>query len=218
VTYECTIDLEKALDWQRSKAPKLKALIQKKQAWYEENHCKFWNDWKTDVFNLDTANEFGLSVWSVILDEPLFGVIKQSPPGYPAWGFGSSNLNFGRGNFGTNADTGYNFTVEQKRIILKLKAFLVMSFNGSIVNTNMALDRIFGECQIYALDGLDMTWTYTVRNTDIIGFIREIKQRDLLPRPAAVKIAVVLNANVRRFGFGSNNYNFGNGNFITGVI
>jgi hypothetical protein len=79
----CTIDLEKALDWQRSKAPILKALIKKKQEWYQANFCDFWNNWTVDVFNLDTANEFGLSVWAIILNEPLFGITQASPADYP---------------------------------------------------------------------------------------------------------------------------------------
>lgn len=218
MTYQCEIDLEKALDWQRAKAPILKSLIQKKQAWYEASHCDFWNDWVTDVFNLDTANEFGLSVWSIILDEPLFGVTKKSDPGYPAFGFGQYMRNFGRGNFGANSDTGFNFTLEQKRTILKLKAFILFSFNGSVTQTNERLEGIFGADQVYALDKLNMFWRYTVRDEGIIQIIREIKRRDLLPRPAGVGIDLVLNANVKRFGFGLNNFNFGRGNFITGEI
>jgi hypothetical protein len=111
MTYECTIDLEKALDWQRSKAPILKALIKKKQEWYEANFCEFWNNWTVDVFNLNTANEFGLSVWSIILNEPLFGITQASPADYPSWGFTSDDEVFGFGSFGTNSDVGYNFTI-----------------------------------------------------------------------------------------------------------
>lgn len=217
MTYECKIDLTTALDWQRNNADKLQLLIAQKQAWYEANYCDFWNDWVTDVFNLNTANEFGLSVWAVILDESVFGVTKKSPSDYPAFGFGQYMRNFGRGNFGTNSDTGYNFTLEQKRIILQLKAY-ILHMSGSTRDTNAALKRIFGEDQITCLDGLDMTLTYIVKNPDIIGFIREVKNRDLLPRPSAVGVKLVLNGNVKRFGFGIHNKNFNNGNFITGAI
>lgn len=217
MTYDCSIDINKALDWQRSKAPILTELIQKKQAWYEENHCAFWNDWETDVFNLDTANEFGLSVWSIILDEPLFGVDQKSPPDYPAFGFGQYMLNFGRGNFATNGGE-FNFSLEQKRAVLKLKAFILFSFNGSIVQTNERLDDIFGSGQIYALDVLNMQWRYSVRDPSIVQLIKEIRRRNLLPKPAGVGIELVIDASVQRFGFGSNNFNFGRGNFISGVI
>ena len=72
MSYECSINLLTALDWQRSNADVIQNLITKKQEWYEANHCDFWNDWVTDVFNLDTANDFGLSVWAIILDEPIY--------------------------------------------------------------------------------------------------------------------------------------------------
>lgn len=217
MSYECEINLEQALDWQRSKAPILQECIKRKQAWYEKNHCEFWNDWVADVFNLETANEFGLSVWSIILDEPLFGTSEKSPPDYPAWGFGQFMRNFGRGNFGVNADIGYNFTLEQKRIILLLKAY-ILHMSGVTPEINKAMARTFGKDQVVCLDNLKMGFVYVIRNPDIINFIREVKNRDLLPRPASVKVDVVLNGNVKRFGFGSNFFNFGRGNFITGEI
>lgn len=218
MTYECTIDLDKALDWQRSKAPNLKALIQKKQAWYEANHCDFWNNWVVDVFNLDTANEFGLSVWSIILDEPLFGVTKESPPDYPTWGFNADDdFNFGNGSFGANADTGYNFTLEQKRIILKLKAY-TLHMSGTIPGINDALARIFGEGELIALDGLDMSIVYLIGSIEIVGFIREILDRDLLPRPAAVGVGYIIDDDSDAWGFGEHFENYENGNFYDGII
>lgn len=218
MTYQCEIDLEKALDWQRSKAPKLRALIEKKQAWYESNHCAFWNGWVTDVFNLDTANEFGLSVWSIILDEPLFGVTQASPPDYPTWGFNDDDdENFLDGSFGTNSDTGYNFTIEQKRIILKLKSY-ILHMSGTVPDINDALAMIFGEGEIRALDNLNMGLVYLISSEQLVGFIREIKDRDLLPRPAAVRADLVFDENALAWGFGDNFENFGNGNFYDGAI
>jgi len=217
MSYECSINLLTALDWQRSNADVIQNLITKKQEWYEANHCDFWNDWVTDVFNLDTANDFGLSVWAIILDEPIYGVVHKSPPDYPAWGFGEFMKNFSNGNFGTNSDTGFNFTTEQIRIALKLKAY-ILHMNGSTRDTNAALARIFGADKITCLDGLDMTLTYVVKNQDIVDFVEQLVARDLLPRPSGVGVKVVLNANVKQWGFGSNFKNFGNGNFITGVI
>ncbi len=74
MSYNCTIDLDKALDWQRSNAARMSSWLEKKQAWYQENHCDKWNDWVKDVFDLNNAIVFGLSLWSVILNEPLFGI------------------------------------------------------------------------------------------------------------------------------------------------
>lgn len=218
MSYECTIDLDKALDWQRSKAPILQELILKKQAWYEANHCAFWNNWVTDVFNLDTANEFGLSVWSIILDEPIFGVTEVSPLDYPTWGFNADDdENFGSGSFGTNSDTGYNFTIEQRRIILKLKAYL-LSMSGKVPDINKAMARLFGPGEIVCLDNLNMGFTYVIKSEALVGFIYEIRARDLFPRPAAVSINLILDDNADSWGFGDSFENFGNGNFYDGVI
>ena len=63
-----------------------------------------------------------------------------------------------------------------------------------------------------------MTLTYVVKNQDIVDFVEQLVARDLLPRPSGVGVKAVLNANVKQWGFGSNFKNFGNGNFITGVI
>ena len=215
---DCTINLNKALDWQRSDAEFIKQFIANKQAWYEKNHCKFWNDWAIDVFNLETANEFGLSVWSVILDESLQGESSPSAVGFPAFGFGSNNKNFGRGGFGVNTAQTISFTTEQKRLVLKLKAYILFGFNGSIAQLNERLERLFGTDQISALDGFDMTWTYVVRDREIIDLIREIKRRNLLPRPAGVDVKVIYNAAVRRWGFGKHYFNFNRGNFIKGEL
>lgn len=215
MTYNCSVDLLSNLDWQRSNAPKVKALIRHMQEWMEVNHCQFWNDWVRDVFTLETANDFGLSVWAIILDETIAGTTKASPQDYEDFGFGPDRFNFDNGNFGTNSDAGYNFNTEEKRALLKLKAF-ILHMNGSVQQINQALGKIFGE-GIVCIDNLDMSFTYIVYDDNLNSIIREIYSRDLLPRPACIKISVVLN-DVVPFGFSENNENFGNGNFNSGAI
>lgn len=218
MSYECEINLTKVLDWQRSNATLVQQFINQKQAWYEANHCEFWNDWVTDVFNLDTANDFGLSVWSVILDEPLSGVIPASPIDYPSFGFNADDdEGFEFGSFGSDQSEAFGFTTEQKRLVLKLKAY-ILSMSGNVRDINRRLTVLFGPDKIVCLDGLDMNLVYLLSDETLIGFIREIKNRDLLPRPAAVSVDTVLNANIDAFGFGDNFDNFDNGNFYDGEI
>lgn len=216
-TYNCEIDILKSIDWQRSNAESFKKLMQHKQAWYQEYHCDFWNDWTKDVFDLRTANDFGLSVWSIILDEPIFGLSKASPSDYPAFGFGEFNQNFENGNFGTNDDSGFNFTTEQRRQLLQLKAY-ILHMNGSAVKINEALTRIFGERQIICIDNLDMSFTYLVYTDELAAFSVELYGRDLLPRPAGIEIKLVLNADAMPFGFGEYRSNFHESNFYAGII
>lgn len=216
MTYKCELDLSTAIDWQRGSAEKLNKLITLKQQWYDNNYCDFWNNWITDVFDLRTANEFGLSVWSIILDLPLFDQSQKSRSDYPAIYFGSFKKNFNNGNFGKNASTVNDLTVDQKRIMLQLKAFIMHS-RSSTYEINIKMTELFGFRSIYVLDNLDMSYTYIINNPELRAFISVIQDYDLLPRPNSVSISVVVGSNSTPFLFGSSRDNFGNGNFHIGI-
>lgn len=85
-------DLTQALKWMQNEAPNLQELISQKAAWYQTFHTNFWKDWETSVFDLRTANNFGLAVWCAILGLP------QTPfnlvPIANAWAFGANRQNF----------------------------------------------------------------------------------------------------------------------------
>lgn len=214
--YQCKIDLLTAIDWQRGGAVKLNELISLKQKWYDDNHCLFWNDWVTDVFDLRTANEFGLSVWSIILDLPLFDQSEKSRSDYPAIYFGSNRKNFSNGNFGKNASTVDSLTVDQKRIMLQLKAF-ILNMRSSTYEINVKLTELFGFRQVYALDNLDMSYTYIVNNPELISFVSIIEDYDLLPRPNCVSVDYIIGSNSTPFLFGEQRDNFSRGNFHIGI-
>ena len=163
-----------------------------KQAWYQEKHCDFWNNWVIDVFDLRTANEFGLSVWSVILDVKIFGQNTKSRLDYPAIYFGSTRKNFGHGNFARNASVIEGLTLDQKRIMLQLKAF-IMNSNSSTYDINKKLVELFPNGEVKLMDNLNMTYTYIVSSDDNFEFAELLKEFDLLPRPNCVDIDVVVN-------------------------
>ncbi len=173
--YNCEIDILTAIDWQRSNATTFIELAKKKQEWYEGNHCQFWNDWVNEVFNLDTANEFGLSVWARILALPLFG----------------ENLG------DTNPVT---LTLEQKRIMLKLKAF-ICSMNSSTYEINRKMKEIFGGIKLVAIDALNMNYYYYVFDDEIADFVQTLINYNLLPAPNSVLVSVVINPGDTPFGF-----------------
>lgn len=58
---------EDVLIWQYCNAPNLAQIIENEFAFYKKNVNDFFNDWYNDVFNLLTANTFGLNVWANIL-------------------------------------------------------------------------------------------------------------------------------------------------------
>lgn len=210
--FDFHVDLLKSLLWEYNDATALQSIIEQEQAWYNENQEQFWLDWYRDVFNLDTANDFGCSVWAIILGIPLSVVLTPAPIS-PTFGFGSDNENFGNGNFSNINGTVINLTLEQKRLVLKLRYFQLIT-RGAVTEVNAFLKYVFADFgNVYVLDGLDMTATYVLTFTPSAALNFVLKNYDLLPRPAGVKVNYLTIIDTP-FGFGPNNVNFNNGNFI----
>jgi hypothetical protein len=68
--FDFSVNLLQALLWQYNGATNLQGLLEAKYNWYYTNQSQFWNDWIGNVFNLATADDFGLAVWSIILGQP----------------------------------------------------------------------------------------------------------------------------------------------------
>lgn len=211
--YNCSINLLRSLLWQDDHTVNLRGLLELKQQWYQRNHCDFWQNWIRDVFDLNTANDFGLRVWSEILDIQLFATNQPSPANYPSFGFDSdTNRNFDNSNFAVDSNQSFLLSTEQRRIILKLRFFQLVT-RCAIPEINRFLSYIFGRVNIYALDGNDMTMRYV--NTERIApeLRRAIVELDLLPRPAGVEI-IYVDGSLESWGFDDGSQNFDNGNFI----
>lgn len=206
--FDYSVDLLKALLWQYNDAARLQSLLADKAEWYAEHNAGFWENWQRDVFDLLTANEFGLSVWGVILDIPLsYGL--PSSGARPVFGFGDFNLNFNQGTFGRDASGVAGLTTEQKRLVLRLRYYQLIS-DGTVPHINFVLRDVFGQGKV--LDRYDMTATY-VFETEVPSSVRVLLDKfDLLPRPAGVEIDILIDpGNV--FGFDPYYQNFNNGGF-----
>lgn len=205
-------DLLRAILWQYNDAINLQGILQKKQDWRNENQTAFWAGWIRDVFDLRTANEFGLRVWAIILDMPLF--ISSAPLATkPTWGFGPYRYNFrGGANFSSAAGFTSALPLEAKRLALQLRYFQLTTA-GTIPEINRMLKFLFGRYGgAYVLDGLNMTMSYRFR-FPLSWWMKFIfDQFDLLPRPAGVKITYS-DGTRKYFGFGPYRVNFGHGNF-----
>ena len=206
--FDFSVGLLRAILWQYNEAARLQSLLADKDVWYRVNQEEFWTAWVTDVFDLNTANDFGLTVWGVILDMPLsFGL--PGTGSREVWGFGDNNLNFENGNFGRDASGIAGLTTEQKRLVLKLRYYQIIS-DGSIPFANYVLKTVLGGG--YALDPEDMTITF-VFPTSLDSQVRLIlEQFDLLPRPAAVQSSILIDP-ANAFGFDPFYLNFENGTF-----
>jgi hypothetical protein len=239
--FDYSVDLLVSILWQYNESPNLLSLLTQKQEWYDVNQSVFWNDWYNDVFNLLTANLFGLAVWSIILNVPLYVPYNPESPDKPNWGFNNNDdfptlensyVNFFGGNFSSLGDV-VTLTEEEQRFLLRLRYYQLVT-RGEVGDINKFLDYLVSTSdigftgQMYALDGLDMSMRYVVTTPDFpYNLLDELLRLDILPRPAGVLIdEIVINGGVT-WGFNNNdNYpelenvytNFSFGNFYDGFF
>lgn len=211
--FDFDVNLLEPLLWQYNDALRTQSLLESKQAWYNANQRDFWSNWYRDVFDLRTANDFGLAVWSIILNVPLFVNTPVIIPTNDAWGFGEFRKNFDNAPFG-NTGSGVNeLTTEQKRLVLRMRYFQLTT-RGAIPEINeflYSIRDILGEC--YALDGLNMTMTYVFTIAPSANIMYVLENFDILPRPAGVELNIVVESR-NYWGFGEFHKNFDNGNFV----
>lgn len=210
--FDFDVDILQTILWQYNEATRLQSLLQQKQDWYNNNQTAFWDDWYRDVFDLRTANLFGLQVWAIILGQPIV-FSNVSNPDKPTWGFGDYHRNFNRGNFMSTDGFTYRLSVETARVLLQLRYFQLTS-SGTVPEINRILKSVFEENYgfAYLRDNLDMTQTY-IFNFALPSDMRFLfNNYDVLPRPAGVgsNYEVIV---VETWGFGPDHENFDNGNF-----
>lgn len=211
---DTSVNVLRSILWEHEGADKLVMLAKLKQEWYTRNQSEFWNNWVRDVFNIDTANEFGLAVWGRILDVKM-QVTSPADVGKIGFGFGTSNKNFENGNFANKNSNTVGLTVEQQRMVIQLRYFKLTS-RGTVPETNRFLKQIFtdkGMGRVFVTDPYDMSWVtyfFELQPNSQIQFI--LDNYDLLPRPAGVGIKYQLQPRPS-FGFSTNHLNFENGNF-----
>lgn len=186
--FDFSVDLLQCLLWQYNDAEALQAIVQSKQDWYTENQNAFWDNWISDVFDLTTATDFGLSVWAAILDVPLV-VVPATQLAKPLWGFGPDNVNFTRGNF-ASADSVATLTTEQRRLVLRLRYFQLMT-RGAVTEVNAFLAQVFGDgiCYVVELGDMAVRYVFTQTPTSAVQLI--LTEFDVLPRPAGVRAEYV---------------------------
>lgn len=143
-------DMTQTLKWLQNNAPNITELIEGFQNWRDVNNTQFWSNWQSSVFNLQTANSFGLVVWCIILGVSN-EVVSFNTSRYP-FAFGAKRQNFqapsdstltnpnkiGGNFFGSNGKVS---GIEEIRFILKLRYAALVS-NGRFVFINRMLNYI----------------------------------------------------------------------------
>lgn len=208
--FDFTVNAMQALLWQYNEALRLQAIVQENQDFYNLNQTAFWENWYRDVFDLRTANEFGCTVWGIILGMPLTIEIPVDGVDNGSWGFGEYRKNFENGNFAFSNNSFYSLPLEQKRLVLRMRYFQLTS-RGTVPEINFFLREIFGP-GVYVLDGLDMTGEVIFQTEPSASTKFILKYYDVLPRPAGVGVTWSVLTD-KAFGFGDFRVNFDNGNF-----
>jgi hypothetical protein len=139
--FDYKVDLLNVVLWQYNEATNLLSLLSQKQSWYDLNQTEFWANWYNQVFNLSPSNtqitHFGLAVWSIILDVPLYVPIGEVVPTVE-WGFNeippvNNYLNFTNAPFAPTTPVIF-LTAPQQQFILLLKYFNCTN-RGTLTNT-----------------------------------------------------------------------------------
>lgn len=213
--FDFGLDLKKVLLWQYENAPNIKALVQAKQAWYEANQTSLFEAYVRDIFDLNTANAFGLSVWAIILGVPI--VYNLPGAGDEGWGFGEFRFNFNNGNFQENSGTFYSLSIETARVVLKLRYYKLIG-TCTVPSINRAMKDVFKDYgDVKVIDGLDMTQVYSFTFTPPADMKFMLDNFDILPRPAGVGSAYII-VPPPTFGFNPDAENFEHGNLQGGIV
>lgn len=186
--FDFSVNLLRAILWQYNEAANLQSLLVLKHLWYEENQKQFWDDWYVNVFDLNTANDFGLQVWSIILNIPI--IVITAPPETPKVGifFGDDHENFTNGNFAPGNGGTVELTVEQARQLLKMRYFQITTC-GAAPEINQFFKTLFeNDGPVYVRDNLDMTATYVFEFQPSSQLLYVLNKYDILPRPAGVAV------------------------------
>ena len=207
-----SVNLLRALLWQYNEATTLQSLLEKKADWYEVNQTQFWENWIRDVFDLRTANQFGLVVWGILLGLKLY--VNTAPqPSQPVIGFDNILFaNFDNGNFGSKNGTSYMLPVATQRIALQLR-YARLTGCGAVPEINRILKYVFkdyGRAFVLDYGNMHQQYVFLFPLTSDLKYLFD--NYDILPRPAGVKSRYI-DGTLEAFGFGPTHLNFDNGNF-----
>lgn len=187
--YNPSLDFQKHIFWQYNNAPAINSLVNSKQSWYNINQTQYWLDWVNNVLNINTANDYGLAIWGILLGIPRTYLVD-----------------------GENV----SLTTNQFRTVI-LARLKLLRMRGTVPEINSLLKFLFGKYgKAYVVDNHDMTMTYRF-NFNLSNLQLAVLQNvTLLPRPAGVKAIIVTLGN-KVFGFNGSGEPFDQAPFATYV-
>lgn len=210
------IDVEKTIISQYQNSPILIKLIQNFNAYIDPS--KDIEAFLSLIWNVNTANSYGLDIWGQIVNVSRILTIEATPDYLGFKNSASDWQPFGQAVFfaGDEATTSYRLSDDAYRTLIMVKALTNISraTSGTIntLLTNLFSDR--GRC--YVMDDGDMRMHFVFEFALESYELAIITSSGVFPRPSGVKCYVL--PSVSNFGFQTpgNEYEpFGQGVFFT---
>lgn len=181
-------DVQKTVLSQYSCAPTLNALI---EAWNQTlDPTRLIETWFTNIWNLDTAQGYGLDVWGRIVG--VERVLTLSTDSF--FGFAEPQdltlqpFNAAPWYSGTQTTSNYRLSDEAFRQLISAKALANIT-DGSITSLNAILMTLFaGQGDVWVADTGTMTLTYTFNFAPSAVQVSLIQSSGVLMRPAGVRV------------------------------
>ncbi|MFT8565149.1 MAG: DUF2612 domain-containing protein [Acetobacter orientalis] len=181
-------DVQKTVLSQYSCAPTLNALI---EAWNQTlDPTRLLETWFTNIWNLDTAQGYGLDVWGRIVG--VERVLTLSTDSF--FGFAEPQdltlqpFNAAPWYSGTQTTSNYRLSDEAFRQLINAKALANIT-DGSITSLNAILMTLFaGQGDVWVADTGTMTLTYTFNFAPSAVQVSLIQSSGVLMRPAGVRV------------------------------
>ncbi len=146
--------------------------------------------WYKLVWNLDTAQGYGLDVWGRIVG--VDRILNIASVKYLGWREANDLTEEGFDNApwyrGTDATNNYRLSDDGYRQLIYAKALANIS-DGSITSLNKILTTLFaGQGDAYIVDNNDMSMTYVFAFVPTDVQVSIIQNSGVLPRPAGVSV------------------------------
>lgn len=185
-------NVQQTLLSQYANAPRIQALI---AGWNQMlDPATLIDQWYQQVWNLQTAQGFGLDVWGRIVG--VSRVLSLSAQSYLGF-FEASDLTeegFAQAPWFQGEETTNNYRLADDgfRQLIYAKALANIA-GGSVLDINRILMTLFsGQGDAYVRDNGDMTMSYVFRFVPTAVQVSIIQNSGVLPRPAGVGVSYVI--------------------------
>lgn len=185
-------NVQQTLLSQYANAPRIQALI---AGWNQMlDPTTLIDQWYQQVWNLQTAQGFGLDVWGRIVG--VSRVLSLSAQSYLGFCEASdlTEEGFAQAPWFQGEDTTNNYRLADDgfRQLIYAKALANIA-GGSVLDINRILMTLFsGQGDAYVRDNGDMTMSYVFRFVPTAVQVSIIQNSGVLPRPAGVGVSYVI--------------------------